>query len=494
MRLGSLLKDGSCGNANVEIAGIAYDSRAVRQGYAFFAIAGTALDGRKFIPDAIAKGAVAVVTEEGGGAPLAVPDGIALAIVPDARRALSRASDVFYKEPSKSLTVVGVTGTKGKTTTCHMVKAVMDACGEKTGLIGTIHNIVGNEERPVTRTTPESADLHALMGEMLTVGSTAVTMEVSSHALVLKRAEDIRFSAGVLTNIGRDHLDFHGTVEKYAEAKRHLFEMLGKGGVAVLNLDEPFYPLFREACRVPTVTYGLSAGAEVTAEDLRMDGSGSSFTLRLGRGREAVRLRLPGRFNVYNALAAASAAYGLGKDSGQIAAGLSAAERVRGRVEVVEGPGDFTVWVDYAHTPESLQGILSLAREVSRGRVIAVFGCGGDRDTGKRPVMGRIAADLADHVVITDDNPRTEDQDHILNQIEEGIGQSSRHPGFTRLKDRREAIHRAVDLAGPDDIVVVAGKGHETYQQFKEATVDFDDVLVAREAMNRRAGIEGEGQ
>lgn len=494
MRFSCLLTGAPYVGNDPEVTGIAYDSRSVKKGYAFFAIVGTALDGRKFIPDAIARGAVAVVTEGTSRGQTGVPAGIALALVPDARKALSHASAVFYNHPSRSLAVVGVTGTKGKTTTCHMVKSVLDSSGERTGLIGTIHNIVGDEERPVSRTTPESTDLHALMDEMVRLGSTAVTMEVSSHALVLGRVDDIRFRAAVLTNIGRDHLDFHGTVENYAAAKRRLFEGLYGDAVAVMNQDEPFYGFFKETLRAPLITYGLSATAAVSAEDICMDGNGSSFTLRLGSKREKVYLRLPGSFNVYNALAAAGVAYGLGKDVGQIAAGLSATGQVRGRVEVVDGPGEFAVWVDYAHTPESLQGILSLAREVTKGRVIAVFGCGGDRDSGKRPIMGRIAGDTADYVVLTDDNPRTEDPERILDHIEAGLAESSIAGNYARESDRGVAIQMAVDLAKPGDIVIVAGKGHETYQQFKGATIDFDDVSVARAAMDRRAGAEGERQ
>lgn len=490
MRLTEILKEtaGAAIRGDAEVSGVAYDSRSVRPGYVFFAIIGTALDGRKFIPNAVARGATAVVTEAAGADSSGLQQGVAFATVPDARRALSQASAIFFGQPSKHLTVVGVTGTKGKTTTCHMVKAVMDTCGEKTGLIGTIHNIVGNEERPVSRTTPESADIHSLMNDMIQAGSTAVTMEVSSHALALKRVEDIRFRAATLTNIGRDHLDFHGSVENYAAAKRHLFEMLEDGGVGVLNRDETYYEFFRRGTPVRTVSYGLLTGAEVAASGLSMDGDGSSFLLHLGGRRERVSLKLPGRFNVYNALAAAATAYGLGKDPAAIAAGLSGTAPVRGRAEVVNGPGDFTVWVDYAHTPESLRDILGLAREVTKGRVIAVFGCGGDRDSGKRPAMAKIAGDIADYVVITDDNPRTEDEDRILDQIEEGLRRSANASCFSRVKDRRQAIYLAVGLAGQGDIIVVAGKGHETYQQFKDATLDFDDVLVAGEAMRDRAG------
>lgn len=490
MRLSKVLQDVAAEflGSDIDITGIAYDSRAARPGYAFFAIPGTVQDGRKYIPDALTKGAVAVVTERPEGKSLEVPRGVTLVLVPDARRALSSASNLFYGEPSKSLAVVGVTGTKGKTTTCHMVKSVLDGCGERAGLIGTLHNIVGDEERPVTRTTPESTDLHYLLREMVDRGSTAATIEVSSHALVLSRVEDLRFRAAVLTNVGRDHLDFHGTVENYAEAKRHLFEMLPGDGVAVLNKDEPLFGFFKEVVRVPLVTYGLGGGAEVTAEGLRMDASGSEFCLRAGGRSERVKLGLPGRFNVYNALAAAAAAYGMGKDLAAIARGLSATPGVRGRVEVVKGPGDFTVWVDYAHTPESLESILNLAREVTKGRLITVFGCGGDRDAGKRPKMGKIAGDIADYVVITDDNPRTEDEDRILDHIEEGLRSSAGASRFSRIKDRAEAIRMAIRMAGPGDIVVIAGKGHETYQEFKDCTIDFDDASVAANAMRERAG------
>ncbi len=481
---------------DAEITGITYDSRAVKPGYLFVAIVGTELDGRRFIPDAVSRGAAAVVTEAGDEVPPGVTEGTGFASVPDARRALSQASNLYYGEPSRSLVVVGVTGTKGKTTTCHLVKNVLDATGEKTGLIGTVHNIVGDEERPVSRTTPESTDLDSLMREMVDVGQTAVTMEVSSHALVLERVEDILFDAAVLTNIGRDHLDFHRTMEDYAGAKRRLFEMLekskgkraGRSPVAVINSDEPYASFFAAKAPVTPVTYGLSEGAEVRGEDLSMDRNGTSFRVSFGGHAERVRLALPGEFNIYNALAAASVAYGLGKDPAAIAGGLSAAKRVRGRVEVVPGPGDYSVWVDYAHTPESLKDILLLARKMTGGKVIALFGCGGDRDRGKRPVMGKIAGDIADFTVLTDDNPRTEDEDRILDQIEAGIADSRGKSAFSRVKDRREAIFEAIGRAGKGDVVVLAGKGHETYQQFKDRTVHFDDVEVALEAMRSRSG------
>jgi UDP-N-acetylmuramoyl-L-alanyl-D-glutamate--2,6-diaminopimelate ligase len=498
MRLSDILREtgGVRLVRDASMTGIAYDSRAVKPGFLFVAIPGTELDGRKFIPEAARMGASAVVTE-GEGVPDGVGADMGFAAVPDARRALSQASNLFYGEPSKSLLVVGVTGTKGKTTTCHLVKSVLDECGEETGLIGTVHNIVGDEERPVQRTTPESTDLASLMREMVDVGSTAVTMEVSSHALALYRVEDVVFDAAVFTNIGRDHLDFHRTMEDYAGSKRRLFEMLeksrrkGRGGpVAALNADDPYAGFFAQGLKDPAVTYGLSPRAHVWADGIALGRTGTEFTAAFGGRREGVRLALPGQFNVYNALAAAAVAFGLGKDPARIAEGLSAARRVRGRVEVVPGPGDYSVWVDYAHTPESLKDILDLARETTGSRVIAVFGCGGDRDSGKRPVMGRIAGDIADLTIITDDNPRTEDEDRILDQIEAGISESIGASRFLRIKDRREAIIEAIGRAHPGDIVVLAGKGHETYQQFKDRTVHFDDVEEALSAMRSRSRTE----
>jgi UDP-N-acetylmuramoyl-L-alanyl-D-glutamate--2,6-diaminopimelate ligase len=478
---------------DASISGVTYDSRAVKPGFLFVAIPGTELDGREFIPDAAGRGASAVVTES-DGVPEGVAPGMGFAAVPDARRALSQASNLFYGEPSRSLLVVGVTGTKGKTTVCHLVKSVLDACGEKTGLIGTVHNIVGDEERPVQRTTPESTDLDSLMRDMVDLGSTAVVMEVSSHALALQRVEDILFDVAVFTNIGRDHLDFHKTMEGYASAKRHLFEMLkksagkGRGGpVAAINADDPYAGFFTGGTSAHVVTYGLSHEAQVRAVDAALDRNGTVFTLSFAGRPEQVRLPLPGRFNMYNAMAAASVAFGLGKDPALIAAGLRAAKRVRGRVEVVQGPGQYSVWVDYAHTPESLRDILVLAREMTGSRVIAVFGCGGDRDSGKRPVMGKIAGDMADFTIVTDDNPRTEDEDRILDQIEAGLKEGKGASAFMRIKDRKQAIAEAIGRAGPGDIVVLAGKGHETYQQFKDRTVHFDDVEEAQSAMRSKS-------
>lgn len=494
MRLKDLLKDveGARLVRDAAVSGIAYDSRAVKPGDTFFAVPGTEMDGRKFIPDAVAKGASAVVTLSPEGIPRGVTRETGFVHVPDVRRALSQASNTLFGEPSKRLLVVGVTGTKGKTTTCHLVKSVLDAAGEKTGLIGTVHSIVGEEERPGHRTTPESTDLCSLMRDMVDAGSTAVTMEVSSHALVLLRVEDVLFDAAVLTNIGRDHLDFHKTMEDYAGAKMRLFGMLSRskgakarsaGPVAAVNADDAYAASFLKATTVPAVTYGMGKSAGLRATRVQPTSSGTTFTLNAGGKREQVRIALPGSFNVYNALAAAAVAFGLGFDLGVIAGGLNSAKGVRGRVEVVSGDAPYTVWVDYSHNPDSLENILTLARQVTSSKVIVVFGCGGDRDRGKRPIMGKIGGDLADLAIITSDNPRRESEEQILDDIEAGIRVSRGASSFLRIRDRREAINEAVRRAEPGDVVILAGKGHETYQEFADRTVHFDDAEVARLAI-----------
>jgi UDP-N-acetylmuramoyl-L-alanyl-D-glutamate--2,6-diaminopimelate ligase len=505
MRLSAILKDmpGVEVIRDAEVTGIAYDSRVVSSGFAFFAIPGFKEDGRRYIPDALKRGASAVVTSLDGmdGLPpqVNVPEETGLAAVPNPRRALSQAASAFYGHPSRDLTVVGITGTKGKTTTCHLVKSVLDACGLKTGLLGTVHNIVGDEVRPVTRTTPESSDLQSLLREMVSRGCDAVTMEVSSHALELSRVEDILFDAAVFTNMGWDHLDFHGTMEAYAAAKARLFGLLSKSEglkknerplCAAVNADDPYAGLFRSKATGTVVTYGLREDCLVRAKDVRTEAKGTVFTLALGSTERTVRTRLIGRFNVYNSLAAAAVAYGLGFDTDCVAQGLESARNVRGRVELVPGSDRFSVWVDYAHTPESLRDILALAREMSTGRVIAVFGCGGDRDATRRPVMGKLAGDMADLVIITNDNPRTEDPDKILDHIESGVKESRGSGSYLRIKDRRAAINEAISKAMPGDVVVLAGKGHETYQIIGDETFHFDDVEEAREAIMAVSGRE----
>jgi UDP-N-acetylmuramoyl-L-alanyl-D-glutamate--2,6-diaminopimelate ligase len=508
MKISEIVRDvvGARVLLDAEIRGISYDSRTVGPGDVFFAVVGTELDGHAYIGQAVEKGAAGIVVQDLSKLPCVVRDNlhnksdsracpVGVALVPDSRVALSRAARTFYHDPSKDLLVVGITGTKGKTTTCHLVKSVLDAAGEKTGLIGTVHNIVGSQIRPVTRTTPESVELHALQRDMVDVGCTAVAMEVSSHALALGRVADIRFNVALMTNIGRDHLDFHGTMDSYVDTKATLFRMLEDGKdpkAAVLNADEPYLGRFLQKIpkdKVATVLYGFSEGADVRGLDPEYSDRGTVFTLCAGTKRQRIRVSLPGRFNVMNALAAAAVGYGLGTDFEAIVGGLEGARGVKGRLEVVPGMRGFSVWVDYAHTPESLKDILATARDMAKGRVIVVFGCGGDRDRGKRPIMGRVAGDICDLVIITDDNPRTENEDQILDDIEVGLRETP--APYLRIKDRREAIKEAVTAARVGDIVVIAGKGHETYQIFKEETVHFDDAEEALRAATCFCAGEG---
>jgi UDP-N-acetylmuramoyl-L-alanyl-D-glutamate--2,6-diaminopimelate ligase len=473
-----------------DVTGIAYDSREVKEGFLFVAIKGYELDGHIFVGDAFSRGASGVVVQDR----VSVPPGKGLAVVADSRFALSHLSAEFYRNPSRDLLVVGITGTKGKTTTCHMIKQMLEASGYSTGLVGTVQNIIGNECRPVRHTTPEALDLFEMQREMVDKGCKAVTMEVSSHALSLSRVSHVDFDIAVFTNIGTDHLDFHNTLDDYVKAKGKLFESLGKRALpgkefkplAILNRDDRFCDYFESVTSTDTITYGFSQEADVRAHEAETGPKGSVFTLSFAGKDRRVRIGLPGKFNIANALAASALGFGIGMGIDEVAVVLSELKGVRGRAELVPESSEFTVWVDYAHTPESLRDILMTARDVSENRVIAVFGCGGDRDKHKRPIMGRIAGEIADLVVITDDNPRTEDEDEILDQIEIGVREAQEaNPNlvYRRIKDRRKAISEAVSLASKGDIVVLAGKGHETYQIFKNKTVHFDDAEEVRKAI-----------
>lgn len=470
------------------VKGIAYDSRDVQEGYLFVAIKGYQLDGHAFVCDAFARGASGIVVQDR----ISVPPGKGLAIVEDSRFALSHLACRFYDDPSKDLFTVGITGTKGKTTVCHMVRNMLEALGYPTGLVGTVHNIIGNEILPVSRTTPESADLLSMQRQMVDRGCKAVAMEVSSHALALSRVAHVGFDVAVFTNIGTDHLDFHHTVDNYARTKTKLFEKLSRENssygnrLAVLNIDDSFYGLFRCVTQAEVITYGFSKEADVSAQDPEIGPKGSMFDLCFKGKRQKVKIPLPGRFNIENALAASAVGLGFGMPMDSVVKVLATLEGVKGRAELVPGSDEFAVWVDYAHTPESLRDILATAKEVAENRVIAVFGCGGDRDKHKRPMMGKIAGEIADLVVITDDNPRTEDEEAILDQIEAGVREAKeKYPSlsYIRIRDRGKAISKAISLAQEGDIVVIAGKGHETYQMFADETIHFDDVEEAKKAI-----------
>jgi UDP-N-acetylmuramoyl-L-alanyl-D-glutamate--2,6-diaminopimelate ligase len=454
--------------ADVEVTDLAYDSAAVRPGTLFFCVPGFTSDGHDFAPRAVEAGAVALVVER----PLEL--GVPEVLVPSVRAAMAPAAAAFHGDPTAALDVVGVTGTNGKTTTAFLVRALLEAAGRQTGLLGTVTSIVGGEERPVVRTTPEAIDLQRDFADMRRGGDVACAMEVSSHALELHRADAIHWAVAVFTNLTQDHLDFHPTMEHYFAAKRRLFQAAPRA--AVINLDDPYGR--RLAAELPeAITFGIECEAAVRATDVAFALTGSSFTVD---GLD-LRTPLPGRFNVLNALGAMAAARALGVANDVIAEALGTAGRVPGRFEPVDAGQPFAVLVDYAHTPDSLENVLRAAREIARRRVIVVFGAGGDRDRGKRPLMGRAARALADLVVVTSDNPRSEDPEAIIADIKAGTGNG---PGVETLVDRRAAIARAVQLAREGDVVVIAGKGHEQGQEFEGGRkVPFDDVTVAREAL-----------
>jgi UDP-N-acetylmuramoyl-L-alanyl-D-glutamate--2,6-diaminopimelate ligase len=492
------------GAAPTEITGLAYDSRAVRDGELFFCVSGFERDGHEFAPQAVAAGAAALVVER----PLGL--GVAEVLVDSARAAMAPIAARFYGEPTSRLRVVGITGTNGKTTTAYLVRALLGAAGEQCGLLGTVKSVIGGEDRPVVRTTPEAIELQRGFREMLEGGDSACAMEVSSHALELGRADAIEFAGAVFTNLTQDHLDFHDTMEDYFLAKRRLFADHSPG-VSVVNVGDAYGR--RLASELDGArTFAVEADADFSASELACDLSGCSFTLRTSPAQSArrVRLPMPGRFNVANALGALLVAHELlgGERLDELVAALEAGVHVPGRFEPLEEGQDFAVLVDYAHTPDSLENVLSSARELiarsqrGDGRVVCVFGAGGDRDRGKRPLMGEIAARLADVALVTSDNPRSEDPEQIIAEIMAGVARvqarsdgadadtaqgSAAGASARSIADRATAIDEAIAAAQPGDVVVIAGKGHEQGQEFAAGRkVPFDDATVARKALRVR--------
>lgn len=465
----------SVGDLSRAITAVEIDSRKVHPGALFVALRGEHSDGHAFLPQAIQNGASAVLIEAGHVVPVGVKATVVR--VPDTRHALSAAAAAFFGDPSHALDVAGVTGTNGKTTTTRMIAAILDAASRHCGVIGTVGAELGERTWKLEHTTPLPPELHELLAEMREAGAAAVAMEVSSHALALSRVEDVRFRVGALTNITRDHLDFHQTIEAYAAAKHRLFTM---AEAVVFNIDDEHGARWAGefTSRLPMVTYSLGQRADLVPQNMECGAQGSSFSI----DGTAFTIRLPGRFNIANALCAIGVARMLGVDDATSARGLASLERVRGRMEHVAG-GDVDVVVDYAHTPDALDHALRALRETTKHAIAVVFGCGGDRDRGKRPQMGRIAAALADRIYVTNDNPRTEDPCTIVNDILVGVGA---HEHVVEL-DRRAAIERAVREASPGDLVLIAGKGHETYQLVGTQTLPFDDVAVAREALAKRS-------
>jgi UDP-N-acetylmuramoyl-L-alanyl-D-glutamate--2,6-diaminopimelate ligase len=455
----------------IEISGLAYSSKSVTPGTLFFCVPGFKTDGHDFAPDAVARGAAALVVERPLG--LGVPE----VMVDDARAAMGPAAARFYGDPTSELRVAGVTGTNGKTTTTFLIRTILEAAGIQTGLLGTVTSIVGGVEEPVVRTTPEAIDLQVTFRRMLDAGDRACVMEVSSHALELGRADSIHFACRVFTNLTQDHLDFHPSMEDYFLAKRRLFEP--DGTPSIVNVDDEYGRRIVEEADTQATTYAIDREADFRARNVEFDTARSRFACDTPDGSVDIEMPLPGLFNVSNALAAIAAARTLDLPLDTIAGALSGAARVPGRFEPVDEGQGFAVLVDYAHTPDSLDNVLRAAREISRGRLTVVFGAGGDRDRGKRPLMGEVAARRADRIVVTSDNPRSEDPDSIVDQVLAGAG-----PDAEREVDRRRAIAMAIEGARDGDVVVIAGKGHEQGQEFEGGRKEpFDDVTVAREAL-----------
>ncbi len=461
------------GDPNAAITAVEYDSRKVNPGSLFVAVQGCAADGNRFIQEAVTRGAAAVVTDSAG-----VRATVTLIRVADARKALALLSDRFFGSPQNALVMVGITGTNGKTTTSYMVQSIIEAGGLKCGLLGTISHQVGGVVRESLNTTPESRDIHRMLAEMVAAGQHACVMEVSSHALALSRVHGIKYRAVAFTNLTRDHLDFHGGFEEYLRAKSILFSNLSGDSTAVVNIDDPCAEHIISVSRGgKLLTFGFRETCDIHPVSYTLSPDGSEISLTTPAGRMNCRLPIPGTCNIANAMAAAGLGLACGFSLPTIEKGLAAMKPVRGRYELIREGQPFAVIIDYAHTPDALERILKSAREITSGRLISVFGCGGDRDRGKRPQMGRISVSLADFTFITSDNPRTEDPDRIVQEVAAGVSGTAE---FKTCPDRTEAIREALDAAKPGDTVVIAGKGHEDYQIIGTRKIHFDDAEVVR--------------
>jgi UDP-N-acetylmuramoyl-L-alanyl-D-glutamate--2,6-diaminopimelate ligase len=469
------------------VSGIADDSRRVERGDCFVAVPGFKADARRFVAEALERGARLIVTE-GAAPPIA---GAATVLVPSARAALGRLADVYYGHPSRDLTLVGITGTNGKTTTSYLVEALLQALGLRTGVIGTIQYVLGDERRPAGQTTPEALALQSMLARMRDRGVRGVAMEVSSHALALARVDEVTFDVAMFTNLTQDHLDFHGTFEAYRAAKRHLFELLARSPkprrTAVVNADDPAGPAMTRDLPLTVLTFGLGEAADVRALDHASTLDGIRLAARTPRGALELTSPLIGEHNVMNLLGAIATGIALGVDEHAIVRALGAVGTVPGRFEQVRAGQPFLVVVDYAHSPDALERVLATARKLTPARLGVVFGCGGDRDRGKRPIMGEIAARLADRIWITSDNPRSERPDAIIEEVAAGVRRvAGAEHRWAADADRRAAIAAALGWAEAGDAVVIAGKGHETYQIVGPHVLPFDDRDVAREIL--RAG------
>jgi UDP-N-acetylmuramoyl-L-alanyl-D-glutamate--2,6-diaminopimelate ligase len=464
------------GKASIEVLGIAYDSRQVRPGFLFVAIPGHQSNGREFIADAIKRGAATVVSE----GPLALGVGIAHVQVSDARMALALLSRDFYGNPARKMETFAVTGTNGKTTTSFMIRNILKMAARRPGLLGTVRYEIGDHWMPAARTTPESTDIHSMIARMGELGCESLVLEVSSHALIQKRVLGIEFDVGIFTNLTPEHLDYHKDMESYFSAKRLLFSMLEnqkKRSVAVINIDcEWGTRLAQEIQGADVITYGFREGADVWATEAGLSESGSIFNVKSPWGEWTISIKQVGHYNVQNALAAFTACCSRGIPPETAISGLALLESVPGRLDRVINPKGLHVLIDYAHTADALANVLQALKQITKGRVIVVFGCGGNRDTAKRRDMGEVAAHFADYSVVTTDNPRKEVPSAIIEQIVEGFDSPSQ---FEVQEDREVAIARGLELIGPNDVLLLAGKGHENYQEFANTVIPFSDREVA---------------
>jgi UDP-N-acetylmuramoyl-L-alanyl-D-glutamate--2,6-diaminopimelate ligase len=471
------------GPVDRDITVIAYDSRRVKPGTLFVALKGEKVDGSAFIEAAVAAGAEAIVSEDSEFKTKATNIAVA-----DGRIALADLAATFFQNPARALKIAGVTGTNGKTTTAFLIKHICESALLRCGLIGTVRYEVGDRVLPAARTTPESLDVHDLLWQMRSAGCKAAAMEVSSHALVQARVRGVEFDVAVFTNLTQDHLDYHKTMDAYFEAKTRLFtgllEQPKKKGKAVINLDDRYGAMLvnRYSKEIPMITYGVGVHADFRASNVRIDFNGTSYQLDAGGKSYLVRLPLIGQFNVYNSLAALAAASVLGVDVRTGVLALSNATAVPGRLEAVPAQRQFRIFVDYAHTDDALLNVMRTCRELNPARLIVVFGCGGNRDKTKRPRMGAVVDEHANYAIVTSDNPRKEKPEDIIEDIKPGM----RRGNYEVIVDRREAIFKAVAMAQPRDIILIAGKGHETYQEFADHTAPFDDAAVAREALENK--------
>lgn len=463
-----------------EIRGISYHSQEVKKGHIFICIKGFMTDGHFYIKEAIENGALAIVVEDwqNGNFPLSQ------VMVKNSRIALAQLAQKYYDYPSRKIKLIGITGTNGKTTTCFLTESIFRNAGYRTGLLGTIHYQIAGKKEKAARTTPESSDLQRILAEMVNNQVKYSVMEVSSHALDLYRVHGSKFTVAALTNLSQDHLDYHKDMKSYQEAKESLFSM-NQVQRRVLNIDDD---LGKKLAKIypESTTYGLSKNAQVRATEIDYEGERLKVKISTPDNEFTLQPKLKGRFNIYNILSATSIAESQGISTKSITKGIEEIDNIPGRFEFVERGQDFRVIIDYAHSPDSLENVLKSARDITRGRLFIVFGCGGDRDTLKRPLMGEVAAKLSDFIFITSDNPRSEEPQKIMKQIEEGIKKSRSKANYTMIENRKEAIFSAINQSAKDNTVIIAGKGHENYQIFKNQVIHFSDMEVAEEALSQR--------